>query len=209
MMNRHWRRAEVLRHWSFWMMAPAVLGPSAFITALFFQQVHLAGLKGWAHVELVALIPIYTVLAIAANFLSGAALDRFGTTRLLPFVYLPLAAGFATMGLTSSYMSGAIAMALIGVAQGGLHTLMAAFWAELFGTKHLGAIKALGTALMVLGSAIGPALTGVLIDLGLSFETQLALIGLYFLAISGLVGIAMRWARPLLPAAAEIDVIRP
>ena len=54
MMARHWTRRETLNHWLFWLMVPAILGPSAWITALFFQQVHLAGTKGWPHAELVA-----------------------------------------------------------------------------------------------------------------------------------------------------------
>ena len=51
-----WRdRAEALRDPLFWMMVPAMLGPGAFATAFFFHQVLLADIKGWSHVELVAL----------------------------------------------------------------------------------------------------------------------------------------------------------
>jgi len=51
-------------------------------------------------------------------------------------------------------------------------TLPNAFWAEFYGTKHLGALKAMAAAIMVLGSAIGPGITGVLIDLDIGLETQ-------------------------------------
>ena len=43
--------------------------------------------------------------------------------------------------------------------------MASAFWAEFYGTRHIGAIKAMAAALMVFGSAIGPGLTGALIDL--------------------------------------------
>ena len=58
-------------------------------------------------------------------------------------------------------------------------TLPNAFWAEFFGTAHIGAIKSMAAAAMVLGSAVGPGLTGLLIDLGVAIERQ-------FLAIAGL-----------------------
>ena len=61
--GRHWTRGQMLRHPLFWFVLPSVLGPSAFITAMFFQQVHLAEVKGWSHVSLVALFPLYTIIA--------------------------------------------------------------------------------------------------------------------------------------------------
>jgi hypothetical protein len=41
-------------------------------------------------------------------------------------------------------------------------------WAELYGVKHLGAIKSLYMALMVLASALGPVSMGMLMDAGIS-----------------------------------------
>ena len=35
-------------------------------------------------------------------------------------------------------------------------TLPNAFWAEFYGTAHMGSIKAMAAAIMVFGSAIGP-----------------------------------------------------
>jgi MFS family permease len=58
MFGRHWTRNQTLRHPLFWFMVPALLGPSAFGTALFFHQVHYAEIKGWEHVQLVSLFPL-------------------------------------------------------------------------------------------------------------------------------------------------------
>jgi MFS family permease len=60
-------------------------------------------------------------------------------------------------------------MVLMGASVGMHVTMMATFWAEIFGTRHLGAIRAMMAAVMVLGTALGPAITGALIDLGLDF----------------------------------------
>ena len=60
----------------------------------------------------------------------------------------------------------------MGMAGGGQSTLLNACWAEFYGTKHIGSIKSAAAALMVLGSAIGPGLSGWLIDRGVGFEVQ-------------------------------------
>ena len=78
---------------------------------------------------------------------------------------------------------------------GGNATLTPSLWAEFYGTRHLGAIKATAAAAMVLGSAIGPGLTGLLIDAGISFDQQMLGISAYFLSSSALVGWAAGRAR--------------
>ena len=199
MEGRHWRRAEALRHPLFWCMVPAVLGPSAFITAFFFHQVHLAGIKGWSHVEFVAFFPLYTGTSIAAMVAAGWALDRFGTPRLMPFYQLPLAAGFLTLAFSTTPLGLALAILCLGLATGANATLPNAFWAEFYGTAHIGAIKALATAVMVLGSAIGPGLTGLLIDLGLGLEKQFLGVAAFFVLTSALMGWSVRRAARSLP----------
>ena len=61
MKGKNWTRAELLRHPLFYILVPLVLGPSAWGTALFFQQVHLTEVKGWSLTSYVALMPLFTV----------------------------------------------------------------------------------------------------------------------------------------------------
>jgi MFS family permease len=199
MENRHWTRTEMLRHPLFWFMLPAVLGPSAFITALFFQQVHLAEIKGWSHVSLVALFPLYTLISTVFMLLSGWAIDRFGTARLMPFFQLPIAVGFLVMASAQGLGGAALAFALMAITSGANATLPAAFWAEFYGTRNIGGIKAIATAAMVLGSAIGPAITGLLIDAGIDFPTQMSGIAIWFVITSLLLAVGVMRARASLP----------
>ncbi len=199
---RHWRRAEALRHWLFWFMVPALLGPAAFNTAFFFQQVHLAEVKGWAHVELVAMFPIYTAVGIGSMVLSGWLLDRVGTARLIPFFQLPMVGAFIVFATASTPWAALPGFVLLGLTTGANSTLPNAFWAEFYGTAHLGAIKAMAAAVMVFGSAIGPGVTGALIDLGVGIETQFLGIAAYFVFASVMMWIGVTRARPALPAAA-------
>jgi MFS family permease len=202
MEGRYWTRAEALRHPLFWMLLPVLLGPPAFGTAFLFQQVHFAETKGWAHVELVALFPVYTVTAILAVFATGALMDRFGAARLLPLYQLPYVLFFSAMAFVESPAAAGVVMVLFGVTQGAQNPILTGIGAEFYGTRHLGAIKAALTSVMVLGSALGPGLTGVLIDQGISFARQMPWIAAYHLAASGLALLAVLRARRRSAAAA-------
>ena len=54
-------------------------------------------------------------------------------------------------------------------------------WAEIYGVKHIGSIKALTTALMVFATAFGTALFGILIDINFSIEQIAIVSGTYIL----------------------------
>ncbi len=197
--GRHWTRAAALRHPLFWLMVPAMLGPPTFSTALFFQQVHIAESKGWTHLEFVALFPLYTAVGVTAMLASGWAIDRFGTARLMPLSQLPLICGMLLMGRAEGLAAGAAAMAALALTTGVNNTLPAAFWAEFYGTRHLGAIRAMTAAVMVLGTAIGPALTGRLIDAGFGFDAQTWGIAAYLAVASLLMAVGIARARGGLP----------
>ena len=159
---------------------PAVLdgdacgsGAGGVRTAFFFQQVHLTEVKGWEHVHLVALFPDYTAVAVATTLSSGAVIGRVGTARLLPVFLLPMGAGFLLLSVFDSLWGAAAALALIAATNGAAFTLLAAFWAQFYGTRHIGAIKAIAAAVTVFGIAVGPALAGLLIDAGTAFPQQM------------------------------------
>lgn len=199
MQGRHWTRAEVLRSPFFLMLLPMLIGPSAWGTSLFFQQVHIASVKGWPLVDYLALIPSMTAISVAVTLSSGAVIDRFGSGWTMQFFLLPWIAGFAVLGFANTLTVAAFAFILFGVATGLQATLITAFWAEYFGTRHIGAIKAASTSIMVLGSAIGPGVSGALIDLGYIFPVQMLWISAYFTLAAILVWIAVVRAKPLLP----------
>jgi MFS family permease len=200
--GRHWRRAEVLRHWLFWMIVPFLLGPAAFSTAFFFHQVHFAETKDIEHLSLVALFPVYTACAVAAMLLSGALIDRLGTAPLMPLAQVPMVAAFLVFVVASGPAGVVVGLALMALTVGANHTLPAAFWAEFYGTRHIGAVKAMAAAVMVLATAIGPILTGLLLDLGVPFDVQMVGIAVWFLLACACTALGISRAAPLLPARA-------
>jgi MFS family permease len=199
--DRHWTRHQTLRHFLFWFMVPALMGPAAFVTAFFFQQVHFADIKGWTHVQLVALFPIYTGMSIAAMLFSGWALDRWGTARLIPFMHLPMVLAFVLFSIAPGLPVVLAGLLFMAMTTGANSTLPNAFWAEFYGTRNLGAIKAMAAAVMVLGSALGPGITGVMIDAGVGLETQYMFVAAYFVGTSLLMRVGIARAQATLPVA--------
>lgn len=198
MLDRHWSRPQVLRHWLFWLILPASMAPSILSTAFFFQQVHFAATKGWELVHLVALFPVYTATTILSVMLYGVAIDRWGSARLIPLFQIPMAAAFLVWGPSTELWQALVGMIFLGLMQGGNSVIPAAFWSEFYGTRHLGAIKSMATAVMVLGSAIGPAVTGALIDRGINFEDQMIWIAGLVLAGCFTTYLGVSRARPAL-----------
>lgn len=199
MEGRHWTRNQSFNHWLFWFMIPAMLGPSAFNTAFFFHQVHFAEVKAVSHIELVAFFPFYTGVSIIAMIASGWALDKVGTARLIPFMQLPMVAAFLAFSFADGTWGLALGFLLLGLNTGMNTTLPAAFWAEFYGTRHIGSIKAMAAAVMVFGSAIGPGITGLGIDLGLGIEAQFIGVAGFFVFSTVMMTIGILRARPLLP----------
>ena len=80
-------------------------------------------------------------------------------------------------------MTAFIFLGLIGISNGFANVLGSSTWAEIYGVKHIGSIKALSTALMVFSTAFGTALFGLLIDQGYSIN-QIAIISFFYIFIS-------------------------
>jgi len=56
----------------------------------------------------------------------------------------------------------------MGATLGGNFTVFGAIWAELWGTRHLGAIRSVGQALMVFATALAPWTFGLMVDGGIT-----------------------------------------
>ena len=193
--GRHWMRREVMGHWLFWMVIPALLAPWALSSAFFFHQLHLAQDRGWPQLALAALFPLYTASWITTSMLTGWMVDRLGARRLMPWYLLSYAAAFAVLGLVPSLWGAAFGLICLGIGAGAHSAIPTIFWAEVYGTGHLGAVRALAAAFMLVGSSVGPVLTGWLIDQGVPFADQAVWMAGWFIATSALLGLAGHWLR--------------
>ncbi len=198
--GRHWHRREAMRHWLIWALMPGVMAPSFMITALFFHQVHVTEIKGWSLASYVTIYPLYSIVLVASNLAAGIAIDRYGSARLLPTYLLPMGIGFALYGLYSGFWVAPVGLVFAAFSQGAAQALMGSLWPEYYGTRHLGAIRSLIVAFTVAASAIGPGITGWLIDLGVGFETQCLAMALYLVGVSAAFVFVSRAAAAMHPA---------
>ncbi|MDE0850972.1 MFS transporter [Yoonia sp.] len=199
MKGHHWTRADALRHPLFWGLVPMIMFFPAFGTAFWFHQVHFAELKGYTHLSLVAVFPIGTTVLAVSSIAYGWLIDRIGATKILPFYLLPLVAAFTLHWSADHLAWTALAVCLMGLSGGGQATVLMAIWSEFYGTRHIGSIKAAATAVMVLGSAIGPGLSGWLIDAGVGFEQQMLAYAASFIIAIAVMIVPLRRASADLP----------
>ena len=200
LLGKDWTRAMALRHPLFWLMVPAIVFFSAFGTTFWFHQVHFAEVKGYSHLALVAVFPLGTIALAISTIIYGWAIDRFGVVRLMPFYIVPYVVAFCLHWYAPNLIWTAVAVILMGISGGGNATILSACWAGFYGTRFIGSIKAAAAALMVFGSAIGPGLSGLLIDAGVGIEIQMLGYAACFVFAAFMMGLAARMATRLADA---------
>jgi len=168
--EKEWTRAHVLRDWRFYALLPNFLMIPFAVTGLIFYQSRLAEFKGWTIETFAYAFVGFAVVRIVCSLGIGHSIDRFGARRLFPFVSLPLVIGIGFLMLFQSTWAAWAYLTLMGASMGVISAVGTALWAELYGVRHLGAIKSLGTSLGVFGTALSPALFGWILNADLSFH---------------------------------------
>jgi sugar phosphate permease len=182
--GRHWTRADALRHWLFPALLPILLTPGFIGTVVFFHQVHIAEVKGWTLVQMAPGYTVFAAVSVGSALVAGWAADRFGPHRLLPVLLLPTGLGVALLGPAETVAGWFLTLALVATTQGISSLFWGAFLPAVYGTRHLGSVRALVTTVMVISTAIGPGVTGLLIDAGVDFPAQGVAMGLWCLIFS-------------------------
>lgn len=166
-----WSRRQVLSDPRFYALLPSYLAMSFIGTGFFFHQVHLTEVKGWELSVFVGFFAIYAAVQIVSSLVSGFLVDRFNARRLMQVYLLPALIGLCFIINSDAVWAGAAFMSFMGMTSGAVGVVHGAIWAEIYGLAHLGAIKALGTSLMVLSTALSPPMMGLAIDRGVTMET--------------------------------------
>ena len=134
---------------------------------------------------------VYSILSVITLLVSGLLIDKFTSRKLLIFMNLPLLLSALVLIFFDSSVSAFIFLGLIGISNGLANVLGSSTWAEIYGVKFIGSIKALTTALMVFSTAFGTAVFGLLIDNGFSIE-NIAFIAAIYIVFSLAVLIIIR-----------------
>ena len=190
--RRQWTRAEVVRDKMFYLFAPGLMSQPLMFTGFIFHQVHLVESKNWSLTAWASLFVMYALISVATKIVTGFLVDRYGAIRMVPLVALPMGVGLVVLALTSGLFWGGVFLALTGITVGFQSTVTAPFWSEMYGSKHLGSIKSLGTSVMVFCTALSPVIFGWYIDRGTSMETLAMASAIYILLTSTLAFYACR-----------------
>ena len=152
-------------------------------TGTFVYQSFILESKNWGPFIIAQSFMAYSILSVITLFLSGFLIDKFTSRKLLIFMNMPLLLAVIVLIYFNHSITAFIFLGLIGISNGFANVLGSSTWAEIYGVKYIGSIKALTTALMVFATAFGTALFGVLIDRGFSIE-QIAIISSIYISIS-------------------------
>ena len=176
---KNWKRIEVLKDYRFYILCANMLAMPWIATGTFVYQSFILTSKGWGPYVIAQSFMVYSVLSVLTLFMAGFLIDKFTSRKILIYMNIPLLLSVFVIIYFNHPLTSFLFLGLIGVSNGLANVLGSSTWAEIYGVKHIGSIKALTTALMVFATAFGTALFGILIDKGFSIEQIAMISGVY------------------------------
>jgi predicted MFS family arabinose efflux permease len=180
---KSWKRREVVKDYRFYIVSLNMLAMPWIATGIFVYQSFISKSKMWEIYTIPKAFMVYSVASIITLLFSGFLVDKFSSRKLIPLMNIPLLFAMFVLIYSEQEFSAFIFLGLVGVSNGLANVLGTSTWAEIYGVKFIGSIKALTTAFMVFSTAFGTALFGLLIDNGFSIE-NIALIAATYIVFS-------------------------
>ncbi len=176
---KQWKRSEVIKDFRFYIIAMNMLGMPSIATGVFVYQSFIVASKNWGPFIFAQSFMVYSILSVLTLSFSGFLIDKFTSRKLLIYMNLPLLLAVIVLIFFDSPISSFILLGLIGISNGFANVLGSSTWAEIYGVKYIGGIKAITTAMMVFATATGAATFGILIDGGYSIKFIALVSGFY------------------------------
>ena len=179
---KSWRRKEVVKDYRFYIISLNMLAMPWLATGTFVYQSFISDSKMWSIYTIPKAFMVYSITSIVTLFLSGILVDKFTGRKLILFMNIPLLLAMFVLFKFNHEFFAYIFLGLVGVSNGLANILGSSTWAEIYGVKYIGSIKALTTAFMVFSTAFGTAVFGFLIDRGFTIENIAFVGGAYIVA---------------------------
>ncbi len=180
---KQWKRSEVIKDYRFIIIALNMLAMPWIATGIFVYQSFILSAKNWGEYTIAQSFMVYSIASVLTLFVAGYLIDKFTSRKLLIYMNIPFLISLLILIYFKSPVSSFFFLGLIGVSNGFANVLGSSTWAELYGVKFIGSIKALTTALMVFSTAFGTAFFGLMIDFDFSIE-QISMISGGYILIS-------------------------
>jgi predicted MFS family arabinose efflux permease len=182
---KSWTRKDVLYDPKFYLISLVMLALPAINTGVFVYQSFILESKNWGDFVIAKSFMVYAILSVITLFISGPLVDKLTSRKLLPFMNIHSLFSMLILFYFDSHISSYFLLGLMGVSNGLANVLGSSTWAEIYGVKHIGSIKALTTAMMVFSTAFGTAIFGIIIDLGYSIQV-IALVSSAYIIIANI-----------------------
>ncbi len=176
---KSWKRIEVLKDLKFYIISLNMLAMPWIATGVFIYQSFITDSKLWDAYVIPKSFMIYSISSILTLVFSGFLVDKITSRKLILYVNIPLLIGLIILNIFSEPIYAYLFFSLLGISNGLANVLGSSLWAEIYGVRFLGGIKALTTALMVFSTAFGTAFFGFLIDKGFSIENIFMISAIY------------------------------
>ena len=176
---KQWKRREVIKDYRFYIISSNMLAMPWIFTGFAVFQSFVQTSKGWGPYVIAQSFMSYSIFSVLTLFLSGFLIDKYTSRKLLIYMNIPLLLSVIVLFFFDTPVTAFIFLGLVGISNGFANILGSSTWAELYGVKYLGSIKALTTALMVFATAFGTALFGYLIDIGFTVGDIAVVSGTY------------------------------
>ncbi len=188
---KNWKRKEVIKDYRFYIISLNMLAMPWIATGIFVYQSYITDSKLWSTYTIPKAFMVYSITSIITLFSSGFLVDKFTSRKLIPAMNIPLLFAMIVLFYFQNEIYAYFFLGLIGVSNGLANVLGSSTWAEIYGVKYIGSIRALTIALMVFSTAFGTAVFGILIDYGFSIE-RIAFISGAYIVISWVLLIIFR-----------------
>ncbi|MDB3872890.1 MFS transporter [Pelagibacteraceae bacterium] len=195
---KNWTRQEVLKDLRFYFLLPAVLCPAFLITGIFINQIYLFENLNWGINFIAPSFTAYAIFSVISLQLSGFLIDKFSALKILPFYLIPMILGLLFSLLFKFALSPVIFFILMAITNGTSNVLLTSTWSEMYGTKHLGAIRSITVSLMVFSTSLSPFLFGYLIDFGFNAKDITLFMVIYALFSNGLLLLRLKSYKPVI-----------
>lgn len=180
---RQWQVGDILRTPMFWIAVVAFLPTNAAFGAMQFNLGALTRDLGHPTSYAALLISLSSAAMIAGKFAFGAAADRVDHRWLYCVMASGMGGSLLMLMGTPALLTLILAAILMGLAGGGILTLMAVVYGSRFGAASFGRVMGLGMLFITMAS-LGPLFSGWIFDRTGSYDIAFGLFALLFIPAS-------------------------
>jgi MFS family permease len=180
---------EAMRTRQFWTICAAMM---AIVFCLLTVMVHIVPFAQEINVSPTRAASVLSTIAgvsMAGRFISGLAIDRIGSKRVIIFCFILLIAGLLWLQIATELWMLYLFAVVYGVAHGGFFTAFSPLIAEFFGIKFHGALFGITMFSGNFGGALGPVMAGYVFDVTGAYAgaiwicTVIAILGFVLVAL--------------------------